>query len=266
MNWHEQLGPVPTLEERYVHVWRISTAMLPAKVERLTEILTPDERSRAASFHFERDRRAFSVCRAVLRLLLECYADYDAPRIRFRYGPQGKPALVDPRFPELRFNVSHSGDQALLAFAFGRDVGVDVELMRPGLEFTALAETSFSKDERVALLAHPPASRASLFYQYWTCKEACIKADGRGLAVSLDGFSVVTVSRDPHWRTVSLVTPTALASGMRVRILSVGNGYAAAVAAVGADWEVRQIELSRTPQAEALSAANNESNLIRDIH
>jgi 4'-phosphopantetheinyl transferase len=256
MNWRELIGGrkrVPRLEPRCVHVWQISTAMIPADMEKLAEVLSPDEHDRAERFHFERDRRTFSVCRAVLRRLLASYADCDGARIRFSYGPQGKPALTQPRLSELRFNVSHSGDLALVAFALRRDIGVDVELMRDGVDFAALAETSFSRAERAAVLARQPDNRASLFYEYWTCKEACIKADGKGLSVPLDGFSIVAMAQEPQWRKVALVSPNSLAPGMRIGILSVGNGYAGAVAALGPGWDVRLIDLSVTPPTASLA-------------
>ncbi len=251
MNGYEGIGdetPVPNLDTHGVHVWQISTAAPSPGLERLAGILSPDERDRAARFHFERDRRSFSVCRALLRKFLACYTRTDAVQIRFSYGPNGKPELEHPRLPELRFNVSHSGELALLAFALGRDVGVDVEFMRE-LDFAALAETSFSRAERVTVLARPPVSRARLFYRYWTCKEACIKADGRGLSVPLDGFSIETVAGEPHWRRATVQAPNALPEGMRVRVLGARPGYAAAIAAVGPDWDVRRIDLTAPSQS-----------------
>jgi 4'-phosphopantetheinyl transferase len=82
--------------------------------------------------------------------------------------------------PSLQFNVSHSGDVVLLGFAL-RNLGVDVERRQDGVDFAGLAKTSFSQMEQDTILALTPEKRASLFYEYWTCKEACIKADGRGL-------------------------------------------------------------------------------------
>src|SRR5205823_2000983 len=121
----------------------------------------------------------------------------------FQYGPQGKPGLENPLFPGLHFNVSHSGDRALLAFAIGREVGIDVEYVRENLDFVALSERFFSKAEHAALLALPPEHRGSLFYEYWTCKEACLKADGRGLRAPLDKFSIVKSGDGPDWRGIA---------------------------------------------------------------
>lgn len=249
MKLFDEIGysiPVPKLGASCVHVWQISTALVTSETEALRDILTPDEIDRASKFHFERDRRSFLVCRAVLRRLLGCYTSTDANQIRLSYGPHGKPSLDRPRVPELlRFNLSHSGGVALLAFALGRDVGVDVELMRE-VDFLSLAESSFSEKERAAVLARSNPSRSRLFYRYWTCKEACIKADGKGLSIPLKGFSILPVARKAHWRKLALLAPIALPAEMRIRTLGVGSGYAAAVAAVGSDWNIRRIHVMRS--------------------
>ena len=233
-------GCVPNLAPGCVHVWRVSTAA-DSDLGQLASVLSLEERVRAGQFHGERDRRSFIACRAALRRLIASYVGEDAGSIRFCYGLQGKPSLLDSRIADLRFNVSHSRDIALLAFALGHEVGVDVEFMRADIDFLALAETCFSEPERAALLACPPAARADLFYEYWTSKEACIKADGRGLVFPIEQFSLVRRDRRSPWREIVCIGQEVLAPDMRSRILEVGNGYAAAVAANTQSFEVVQL-------------------------
>jgi len=244
--------PIPELAHDSVHVWRVSTAAGHQDMEHLSEILSPEETERSARFHFDKDRRSYVVCRGTLRLLLGEYLRCDPRAIRFSYGAHGKPAWEQAEMPELpvslrlnlqlnlRFNVSHSGELALLAFGLGREVGVDVEKMRENLDFDGLAKLSFSSAEYAAFLECPSTRRANLFYEYWSCKEACIKADGRGLSAGLRQFSVVAQGDGPEWRQVESISATSLSPEMRVRILTTGDGYAAAVAADGKDWDVRQ--------------------------
>lgn len=234
--------PVPTLTGTCVHAWSVSTSE-PHKLETFAEVLSPEEKARADRFHFERDRRAFIVCRGALRRLLSAYTGLDASRIGFRVGPQGKPSLQEPHGSDLRFNVSHSGEIALLAFSLFQEIGVDVELKRKELDFLSLAELSFSRDERAAIVSCSPGDRADLFYEFWTCKEACIKADGRGLSVPLDQFSVATRGVDPRWREVISLGPAPLALGLRGRMLSVGEDYAAAAVTNLPAWQVLQMDM-----------------------
>jgi 4'-phosphopantetheinyl transferase len=233
---------VPTLTDACVHVWSVPTGSA-HKLETFAEVLSSEEKARADRFHFERDRRAFIVSRGVLRRLICGYTGLDASQIGFRVGPHGKPSLKQEHRSELRFNVSHSGEIALLAFSLHQEIGVDVELKRTDVDFLALAQLSFSREERAAILSCSPADRADLFYEFWTCKEACIKADGRGLSVPLDQFSVATRGVDPRWREIISVGPGPLARGMRGRMLAIGENYAAAAVTNLPAWQVLQMDM-----------------------
>ena len=114
--------------------------------------------------------------------------------------------------------------------------------MRPNLDFLALARLAFSPEEYEAVAALAPEKRDALFYEYWSCKEACIKADGRGISVGLDQFTVIA-SEEPLWRRVSVRANCGLSEEMRIRTLAVRDGYAAAVAAPAAGWEVTMLDL-----------------------
>jgi 4'-phosphopantetheinyl transferase len=233
---------VPTLTEHCVHVWNVPTNNA-QKLEEFAEVLSPEERARADRFHFEQDRRTFIICRGTLRRLISSYTGQEASRIGFRLGPQGKPSLKDVPESDVRFNVSHSGELALLAFSLRHEVGVDVELKRTEVDFLSLAELSFSKDERAAILSCSAADRADLFYEFWTCKEACIKADGRGMSVPLDQFSVATRGVDPRWREIISVGKHPLAPGMRGRMLAVGEDYVAAIVTNLPAWQVLELDM-----------------------
>ena len=231
---------VPTLARDHVHVWRVSTAG--NDCDAFAEILSPEERARAARFHFERDRRSFIVCRGTLRRLISSYTGEDPGGIRFDIGLQGKPSLPQAHESGLRFNVAHSGELALLAFARNQEIGVDVEFKRMDVDFIGLAETSFSREERAAIVACAPADRGNLFYEYWTCKEACIKADGRGLSIPLDQFSVIAPGDQPQWREIVVAEPGTFPSRMWSRILEVGDDYSAALVTNAPSQQVLQLD------------------------
>jgi 4'-phosphopantetheinyl transferase len=159
--------------------------------KRLRQLLNGDEEARATRFRFERDRDAFAVSQGMLRRLLERYLGEPAERLRFEYGPHGKPAISWERSGQsLRFNLSHSQGLAVFAFASSADVGVDVEGVRPLTDMEEIARNFFSKREFSALRRLPTRERAMAFFSCWTAKEAYIKGIGEGLSMPLDRFAV----------------------------------------------------------------------------
>src|ERR1700686_4659818 len=132
-----------------VHLWRVELAAVGKAEDRWKEILSADERARAARFHFPRDRQYFMAARAVLRMILAGYAAFDPKKLVFRDSDKDKPFLSGGQTgSDIEFNVSHSGNVALLAFARGRDLGIDVEKVREDFEHKTIARRFFSEQEQ----------------------------------------------------------------------------------------------------------------------
>lgn len=156
-------------------------------------LLSADERERADRLRFERDRRRYVVGRALLRTLLARYTAAPAEELAFGYGELGKPWLdAGPSF-----NLSHSGDVALYAFAAAGELGVDVELDDADFATDRIAERFFSPAEVSALRSLPPAAQPRAFLRCWTRKEAFVKARGDGLSLALDSFDVTLAPDEP---------------------------------------------------------------------
>jgi 4'-phosphopantetheinyl transferase len=158
-------------------------------------VLSPDELARADRFVFEHHRRRFVAGRAWLRRLLADALDTTPAALAFTYNARGKPDL-DGAAPPVRFNVSHSGQFALVAVTASAAIGVDIEQTRPIADVLRLAKTAFSSNELEALAAVPPESRQDAFFAGWTRKEAYIKARGDGLRL-LGDFDVALAPGDP---------------------------------------------------------------------
>ena len=225
-----------------VHLWETSVSGSAAILPVVARYLSPDERARADRFRFPRDRDSYVLSRGLLRRLLASYTNAPPERIQLAYGPYGKPMVEMGTRPEVKFNVSHSGDMVLVGFA-AQELGVDIERMQADLDFAGLAKTSFSRIEEDAVLALPAERRASLFYEYWSCKEACIKADGRGLSAPLKQFSIVPSPAGKDWREVGAAAPDVFGTQWRIRTVNEIGGYAAAVAKGGDEWDVTRIRL-----------------------
>jgi 4'-phosphopantetheinyl transferase len=159
-------------------------------------------------------------------------------RLHFVYSHRGKPALVSGPQQPLKFNVSHSGELALYAIAWRRELGVDIEQIRTDIEFEQIAKRFFSQNEYSTLHALPSTLKAIGFFNCWTRKEAYIKARGEGLALPLDRFDVslapgqaaalLHVQDDPQER-----------QRWTLHALPVHPQYAAALAVEGAGGRLR---------------------------
>jgi 4'-phosphopantetheinyl transferase len=183
-----------------------------ARLRELNGFLSWEERERATRFRFDRDRNRFVTCRGILRELLGVKA-----RENFVYGAYGKPRLADS---EIRFNVSHSHDVAMIAIARGREVGCDIERIDASFADDKIAERFFSPYEVAALRALPKEDQCAAFFRCWTRKEAYIKACGMGMSLALDSFDVTLGERPALLRG---------AEGWSLGDVEAPEGYAAAV-------------------------------------
>jgi 4'-phosphopantetheinyl transferase len=170
------------LTDRTVHVHTVRLRGPDTVATQFHAILTPDERVRAARFRFPHLQHAFILARGALRILLGRYLQADPGAIALQYGPSGKPALADPT--SLRFNLSHSADLALFAFASDCEVGIDVERIRPLPDMEQIAIRQFRAQEAAELLALPAGRREPAFFRCWTRMEAVGKALGEGLSAT----------------------------------------------------------------------------------
>lgn len=209
-----------------VHLW---IAAIPDCVPRLAEyesVLADDERHRASQFHFERDRHRYTIARGILRKLLARYL-HRSP-VRFTCNRYGKPSLEDGASP-LRFNVAHSRDLAVFGFTQGREIGVDVEWIRPDFATTDVAQRFFAPDEAAIVAALPEPQRTEAFFNCWTRKESYIKARGMGLSLPLHSFSVTLTPGEPAALIRVDGDPTA-PQRWTMTAFPVSEGYAAAAA------------------------------------
>lgn len=228
-----------TLSRDMVHVWRADTGMPASRLAALCQLLAPDERARAARFLHEEDRRRYTVARGVLRRLLARYLGVAPTAVEFRYGAHGKPALAETaEGRDLRFNLSHSHGLALHAFAIGREVGVDVERMRPNTDVMAVARRFFSPAEVDALTKLPAGQRREAFFNCWTRKEAFIKAHGEGIALGLGRFGVTLRPGEPA-ALLRFDGDPAEAARWSMYALDAGEGYKAALAVGGKGWDLK---------------------------
>ena len=219
-------GPLP---EDEVHIWQ---AALPAPVHAeadFFQLLSADEKERAARVRFENLRNEFVYTRAMLRILLGGYLGIAAADLRFAYSEHGKPALNSHSGSQLSFNLSDTDGAVVYAFARRRRIGIDVEKVRHDFDVEPIAERFFSLAEFLALRELPAEQRHRAFFRCWTCKEAYIKAIGEGLSHPLHQFDVA-VSAEREAALLSTRPDPGEAGRWILRDIAVGEGHVAALA------------------------------------
>lgn len=164
---------------------------------RFRAVLADDERARADAYKVKEPGDVFVLARGLLRLELARRLGVDARGIGFDIRESGKPDVrrPDPRGPDWRFSVSHTGSHVAIAFASGVDVGVDIERLDRAVKPLDIAKRYFTPREFSALQKTAEDARATAFFAGWTRKEAIVKARGLTMAESL---TTLTVDLDPR--------------------------------------------------------------------
>ncbi len=180
-------GPPLPLAAEEVHVWRVDLDGPAPPADELGGLLPAEELERVRRLRRACDRRRKLVLVAALRVLAGRYLARDSTRIHFTRGPFGKPGIPAS---DIRFNVSDADCCGLIAFARGREVGVDIERLQGGIDHLALARLFFTPRDLDKLAALAGAERARAFFECWTRKEAYVKARGEGLTIPPDAFEV----------------------------------------------------------------------------
>ncbi len=212
-----------SLAQNETHVWLASLDQSDTAMDRFADCLSLAERDRATRFVFRPDRTRYLIAHAALRSILGTYLSVHPAAIEFDSGPVGKPKLAQSfAGSEIEFNLSHSGELALIAVTRGGEVGVDIERIQGNFAFESVAQRFFTSREVTALQMLPLDLQREAFYKCWTSKEALMKGRGTGLSGSLDE---VEIQLTP---TGVRVTPAARAWSLIE--LAPASGYAAALA------------------------------------
>lgn len=148
--------------------------------------IDPEKRKRIDTFQFQDDRDRALMGSLLSRTVLCRRLGLTNGELTIDTSPYGKPYVRGAL--DFDFNIAHSGNWIVCGAGPGR-IGVDVE--RIGEADAGFVERYFAPHEVEMFRASDAASRRRLFYSIWTLKESYIKALGKGLAIPLDGFSII---------------------------------------------------------------------------
>lgn len=218
------MSPSIDIAPDVVDVWMAPLDVDAKEMDDLLHRLSPGEQKRVAGVPEERAARHYIVSRSMQRQLLAAYVGGSSADIQFGVVAMGKPTLSRPNDIGLQFNTTHSGNLVIMAVTTNREVGVDVEKVRPVSRALQVSKRCFSEDEHRTLAALPEEELDRAFLSVWVRREGTAKARGdgvwRGLASWKDGAN------------------EDLARGYTVRPLDLGRDFVGVVVAPGDDWRV----------------------------
>lgn len=179
------------LSKGEIHLWQVCIAPFQSQERMFLTMLNGEEIAQAERFLFAKDRLRYIVAHGILRVLLSRYLNRMPHEICLTKGCYHKPELHTSMLDEkFSFNISHSQDMVVLAFGKYLNLGVDVEYVRDIPDFIEIVNQFFSQEEKRQLQVLPYLQQQQLFFDFWTCKEAFVKATGEGCNRSFDSFHI----------------------------------------------------------------------------
>ena len=245
------MNPSPRPLDGEIHLYCLTLPQETSELTRFERLLSMSEADRAGRLKSSQAKNRFIAGRGMLRDTLGGYLCNDPAEVRIATGEHGKPFLADGAM-DLRFNLSHVDEIMVLAVSAAVEVGVDIERIDAGKAIHDMARLAFSRQEQEELLALPASRQPEAFYRCWVCKEACLKACGRGFSLSGSSFNVPLLNEAPTISTFNSHLSTIFCNETiwQVQDIDVPHNYCAALA-----FETRSSEF---PQPKPV--------LIRNLH
>ncbi len=228
----------PPLAEGEVHLWQAALDYSEEELDQFIPLLSIDEDARAKRFHFAKDRIRYTAARGILRKILAGYLNVDPQAIEFQYNSHGKPFCVNG--VALQFNLSHSKNIALYAFANNQIIGIDIEAIDPDSKVDAIANRFFSASEAKVLERLTGEEKIRAFFNGWTRKEAILKAMGQVLSYTLKKFTV-TIMPNEVARLLAIDDPQQKVEEWFLYSLDQIPGFAAALVTHGEPKIIKNI-------------------------
>jgi 4'-phosphopantetheinyl transferase len=182
-----------------------------AKLNAYFALLDAEEQQIALRFKFAELKQRYIICHGILRELLAARVGESAAQLRIAKTAYGKPYLAD--FPQLDFNMSHTGDCLAVAISSQCNLGIDIECYKQRHTWAGLVKKCFARQEADYWYALDVADRGQAFYQLWVKKEAFVKAVGQGITLGLNQCVV-----NPKGLNTFLAVPEQCASAEQWQI------------------------------------------------
>ena len=209
-----------------VTVWQAKVGAEANNDQRYWSVLDKLEQTQASRIKQPLLQHRYVEIHGRLRILLGQWLNESPDRLKISRTAQGKPYLAD--YPELSFNLSHTGDYVLFAVTREAQLGVDIEVCKARANLAGLVAKCFAKQEQAYWAQLPKSDQVPAFYHFWTQKEAFVKATGAGIALGLNACVI-----NPLYPSAFLSVPDSCgrASDWHSLLLACGTGLSAAIVA-----------------------------------
>jgi len=181
------------LKPNSVDIWLVYPQDIVASelLEHYAALLSDEERKRKDRFHFPKHRHFYLVTRALEKSLLSRYTGIAAADLRFDRNAYGKPQLRQPAEADpLHYNISHTDQLIMMACYRSGSIGIDLESPQRDVDHTAIAPLCFTPAELTLIEKQTTAvAQTHQFFEFWTLKEALIKAVGKGMSIPLHSIA-----------------------------------------------------------------------------
>jgi 4'-phosphopantetheinyl transferase len=189
-NW---LGPkkVNYPDLGVVHIWLIDTSKNLLALDQYRNFIHQDNFEKYNSINNNKTRIFRLHQHYLLLKTLSMYLNKSEKEILLNFNQFNKPYLnLDVNFDQIFFNTSHSDNYLALAISFDSEIGIDIEKPRENIDFNKIINRFFSEREKFFFSSLKKEHKFETFFQWWTMKEAIVKATGKGLYLPFNKFNL----------------------------------------------------------------------------
>lgn len=149
-------------------------------IQRSIDRLPKQMVERMSTFRFNRDKLLYLFGKLLLADGFKEKGIKEPILDKIKIDNFGRPFL--PAYENIDFNITHSGEYAVVAIGENCRVGVDIEKI-VNIDFKEVY-TTMSEVQWKEILTD--AESLLKFYEYWTIKESVLKSTGIGITTQLD--------------------------------------------------------------------------------
>ncbi|VTS26987.1 4'-phosphopantetheinyl transferase [Streptococcus porcinus] len=142
-------------------------------IKDLKKFLKEEELEKLDAYKSEVAKINFAVSRSLLNKAFEMILDIPIENVVVLRDKYNKPYIKNKS--GVKFNISHTDGFVVIGFS-KKELGIDIEKVNDGFAFEDILENCFTSREIKNI-----GSNTSMFYRYWTAKEAYLKYEGHGL-------------------------------------------------------------------------------------
>jgi len=209
-----------------IDFWHNTLNATQAHYQQDWQLLDDEEKARAAKFSNTLLKQRYVAAHGLLRKILAHYLQVLPASLQIKKTAQGKPYLAD--YSQLAFNLSHTGDDTAVAVAKNCQLGVDIEQCKQRLNLADLVQRCFAEPEAAYWHQLSKDQQTRAFYQFWTRKEAFVKATGLGITLGLHDC-VINPDQPQHF--LSVPVQCGVANVWHCRDIDLGQNLCAALVA-----------------------------------